>query len=186
MSHKRYSSGSESVSIGTKWKRNPNRPIVLTEKQQERFWSLVEKTSTCWLWRGARKRVPNSENHYGVFGGTALLAHRIAYTLLVGPIPDGHTLDHLREIGLCSSTLCVNPEHTEPVSSAENSRRMQAPRLKPTCKWGHPRENGKPCKGCNVMNVAKAQAKNPDKYREMRRLNKRNERARKNRQERAA
>lgn len=44
--------------------------------------------------------------------------HRFAYELLVGPIPDGLTVDHL-----CRTRLCANPRHLEPVPQSENSRR---------------------------------------------------------------
>lgn len=45
-------------------------------------------------------------------------AHRVAYAALVGPIPDGLQLDHL-----CMVRHCVNPDHLEPVTAAENARR---------------------------------------------------------------
>lgn len=48
-------------------------------------------------------------------------AHRVAYELLVGPIPDGLQIDHL-----CKVRNCVNPEHLEPVTQAENLRRSEA------------------------------------------------------------
>lgn len=48
-------------------------------------------------------------------------AHRAVYELMVGPIPEGLTIDHL-----CFNKRCVNLSHLEPVSAGENSRRAVA------------------------------------------------------------
>ena len=47
-----------------------------------------------------------------------VLAHRVYYERHVGPVPEGLELDHL-----CRNPGCVNPEHLEPVTHAENIRR---------------------------------------------------------------
>lgn len=83
----------------------------------ERFWLKVEMgtaPSGCWLWTGS------TANGYGQarVGGKTVRAHRASYELLVGPIPEGLTLDHL-----CHVKNCVRPEHLEPVTAAENTRR---------------------------------------------------------------
>lgn len=81
---------------------------------EDRFWEKVEKTGTCWLWRGAIER-----QGYGVFENRK--AHRIAFTLIGGVIPTGLQLDHL-----CFVRHCVNPDHLEPVTAKENVRRARA------------------------------------------------------------
>lgn len=91
--------------------------FALVERDwRKRFWAKVEKTEECWLWTAALNR-----DGYGIFGfdsHTVRGAHRIAYELLIGPIPDGRQLDHL-----CRVRRCVNPSHLEAVSSGENTRR---------------------------------------------------------------
>ena len=48
------------------------------------------------------------------------LAHRVAWEDARGPIPDGLTIDHL-----CRVRNCVNVEHLELVTIAENNRRKK-------------------------------------------------------------
>ena len=82
---------------------------------EERFWFKVNKTDTCWLWTGALRG-----DGYGKFHVKRkwVYAHRFAYELLVGPIPDGLELDHL-----CRIRNCVRPSHLEPVTHQENMQR---------------------------------------------------------------
>jgi hypothetical protein len=96
------------------------------------FWSRVDKTDGCWLWKGKALKVG-----YGQLrrNGREILAHRYAYEMAYGAIPEGLQIDHL-----CRNRLCVNPAHLEAVSQAENIRRGAARRLRKThCKRGHPR-----------------------------------------------
>jgi hypothetical protein len=78
---------------------------------EARFWAKVEKTDTCWVWSAAKI------SGYGAFklDGRAIRAHRFAYELLVGPVPEGLPLDHL-----CRNRACVNPAHLEPVTHRVN------------------------------------------------------------------
>ena len=66
----------------------------------------------CWLWQNKPDR-----DGYGVanHAGRQWRAHRLSYTFHVGPIPDGHDLDHT-----CEVRLCVRPSHLEPVTNFEN------------------------------------------------------------------
>lgn len=76
----------------------------------------VEKTPTCWLWTGAL-----DQGFYGIHwvgAGVSRRAHRLAYEWLVGPVPEGLTLDHL-----CRVRNCVNPAHLDPCTAGENAAR---------------------------------------------------------------
>jgi hypothetical protein len=94
-----------------------------------KFWRRLRPTGFCWEWTGATTR-----SGYGtyMFDGYAFRAHRLVYELLVGPIPDGLTLDHL-----CRNKRCVNPDHLEPVTRGENSRRNLLGKRSELCKNGH-------------------------------------------------
>jgi len=59
---------------------------------------------------------------YGVMtvNGKAVGAHLVYYRRHKGAVPKGLQLDHL-----CNTRLCVNPDHLEPVTFAENIRRAR-------------------------------------------------------------
>lgn len=79
---------------------------------------VIETTAGCWEWQGWR----NHANYgYVRVEGRDQCAHRVAYAALVGPIPHGLELDHL-----CVNPPCINPGHLEPVTHAENQRRIAA------------------------------------------------------------
>lgn len=71
----------------------------------DRFWSKVEKTDTCWNWKASR-----DTKGYGLFGlggsGNTGLAHRLAFSAVHGPIPKG-----LEVIHGCDNPACVRLEH---------------------------------------------------------------------------
>lgn len=98
---------------------------------EERFWGRVAKTETCWLWTGRL----TEKGYAGKVGyqGKHYAPHRLAYELLTGPIPDGLVLDHL-----CRVRNCVNPDHLEPVTAEENTRRGTDARWLENCPNGHP------------------------------------------------
>jgi len=88
------------------------------EALDERVQSRIDRTGDCWLWVGFIK-----DNGYGslTIDGRTQYAHRLVYTALVGPIPAGAEIDHL-----CRVRHCVNPQHLEPVSKAENCYRGES------------------------------------------------------------
>jgi hypothetical protein len=110
---------------------------TLRERTATRFWSkvVIGGEDECWQWLAATRR------GYGLFGISwrptrQALAHRFAYEFLVGPIPEGMTLDHL-----CRNRGCVNPAHLEPVTGRENTLRGNGPAgvnaRKTYCERGH-------------------------------------------------
>jgi hypothetical protein len=80
---------------------------------------MPEPTTGCWLWLGCTNPKGYGDVRHGKVRG---YAHRLMYEQLVGPIPEGLCLDHVRARG-CSTTSCVNPDHLEIVTREENSRR---------------------------------------------------------------
>jgi len=79
---------------------------------EERFWDKVDKTETCWLWTGGKVK-----DGYGMFkiNGQMQLSHRVSWILSGNTIPEGHVIRHK-----CRSKNCVNPEHLETGTLAEN------------------------------------------------------------------
>jgi hypothetical protein len=130
-----------------------------------RFFDKIEidLATQCWLWAACDDQIG-----YGLFslGGKMLKAHRISYVLRNGEIPDGLELDHL-----CRVRHCVNPDHLEPVTHAENMRRGDAGKhnlVKTHCPRGHPysgenlyiRPNGdRNCRTCNRLAFRKYKLK---------------------------
>lgn len=125
----------------------------------ERFWSKVDKTPTCWLWLCYR-----DHDGYGKFklNGRMINAHRVSYELLVGPIPDGMEIDHVRDRG-CVNRHCVNPSHLEAVSHQVNTLRggsvIAVNARKTHCKHGHeftpentyPWRGNRVCRTCLIL-----------------------------------
>ena len=103
----------------------------------DRLISRVEFTDSCWLFTGPIDRNRYGRIREGGSQGRQLFAHRVAYELLIGPIPKGLQLDHL-----CRIRHCVNPSHLEPVSCRLNLLRgdtFNARNAKKThCPKGHP------------------------------------------------
>lgn len=115
----------------------------------------VIQENGCWDWVGAI-----GVGGYGIWdadGGR--LAHRTLYIRAKGAIPTGLQLDHL-----CRNPSCVNPDHLEPVTPRENTRRSNGisgiNSRKTHCLNGHPfddtntyvpKKGGRYCKQCALV-----------------------------------
>jgi len=105
--------------------------------------TVVDFETGCWVWGGG-----TDDKGYGQINveGAPVKAHIVMFRIYGGVIPEGLTLDHL-----CRNILCCNPEHLEPTTRAENTRRQLAAighhnALRTHCRKGHEftPENTKP------------------------------------------
>lgn len=104
---------------------------------EEKFRARIRvDENDCWLWQGAL------QSGYGRIkaGKKDVPVHRLSYECYKEKIPEGLVIDHL-----CRVRNCVNPEHLEPVTISENTRRGNAyktsgaySREKTHCPKGHP------------------------------------------------
>lgn len=94
----------------------------------------------CWIWTGARNADGYGVIRVGGRGSSPALAHRTAFELLVGPIPDGRELDHV-----CRVRACVNPtpRHLETVDHRTNIVRGFAARMRRNVRRGTARRRAR-------------------------------------------
>lgn len=87
--------------------------------EPELFWNLVERGEGCWLWKGALHR-----DGYGRFNrsrkGGMVIAHRYAWILANGAIPEGMDVLHS-----CDNPPCCNPAHMRLGTHDENMMEKQ-------------------------------------------------------------
>ena len=112
----------------------------------------------CWRWQASLNRAGYGETFAWKRGW---LAHRLAYTLVVGPIPEGYEIDHR-----CRVRNCINPYHLEAVTQEENKRRQGAavthcPRrheYTPENTFWTPGSSGRKCRECDRANSRRFRA----------------------------
>lgn len=85
------------------WSKNRKRFYPSLSEQPERFWAKVQKRAEheCWPWLGCVAK-PQGYGRAGKRG----YAHRLAYEIVHGPIPDGLEVRHA-----CDNRICCNPAH---------------------------------------------------------------------------
>ena len=95
---------------------------------EEALLRKIRKTRGCWHWEGYAITDPKRPTiaPYGRLKrpeSSSNLAHRIAYEVWVGEIPEGMEIHHK-----CANSLCVKPDHLQLATKAENSLEMMARR----------------------------------------------------------
>lgn len=116
---------------------------------EERFWARVRKSDGCWEWTGTL-----SPCGYGRFDIAPPLAdrwhstgaHRVAWMLTHGPIPEGEGHHGTCVLHRCDNPKCVRPDHLFLGTQSENmadktqkGRAIAPNKGKSHCKYGHPR-----------------------------------------------
>jgi len=120
-----------------KFRRRFQPGSTLKEKLEGVGWE-VDTATGCWIYQG---RISQGQRRgYGriTLGGKEVQAHRAAFMVWSGPIPDGYVIMHT-----CDTRTCVNPAHLKLATQADNLRDRDAKRRgnnsrKTECKWGHP------------------------------------------------
>jgi HNH endonuclease len=73
---------------------------------EERFWTFVNKTDTCWIWTGHLDKKGYGNIATGKKTPKTISAHRFSWIMHNGPILDG-----LHVLHRCDNPCCVNPDH---------------------------------------------------------------------------
>ena len=147
-----------------------------TRSPADRLSARVDRSGgpdACWPWTGG------TVDGYGRIrvGPTNVGAHRLAWELEHGPVPDGKVLDHTCHNGTecpggptCPHRRCCNPRHAEPVTRGTNATRSHAwSGNRPRCPQGHERtednlvtvmQHGRPVRLCRTCRAEETRRQN--------------------------
>lgn len=99
-----------------------------TEQCRVKFWEKTNATNlfSCWEWQGKKNK-----DGYGVVvrNGKYLPAHRYAFGIVYGKIPDGLSVLHK-----CDNPPCVNPAHLYAGTQKQNIHDMLSRGRRPSRK----------------------------------------------------
>lgn len=132
----------------------------INDTVEVRFWAKVDKTGECWLWLGLLNGKGYGTGFRVSKERRSVLAHRWAWEMAHGPIPEGLEIDHL-----CRNRACVRLDHLEAVEHAINVQRGLKGVLYTHCKQGHPmitanlkisrRTGARSCRECHRSGMAR-------------------------------
>lgn len=96
----------------------------LSPAVRARFEQNIDRTGTCWLWRGPVNY--GGYGHVSIPGKGRHMAHRVSYLLHHGAIPN-----NLMVLHGCDVRLCVNPAHLYPGTAEDNGldRLIRGPKV---------------------------------------------------------
>lgn len=110
---------------------NPVRGLSY-DQHVELFWLKVDKTESCWLWKGHKQALGYGDVR---FMGRRYLAHRLAWLLTNGSLPATGLCHH------CDNPSCVRPDHLFPGDQKANmqdaSRKGRIPHTPRTFKLSY-------------------------------------------------